>query len=134
MTLLRLLFRLLLNALAIAVVARLLPGIHVVNQSLGTYLLIALVFGIVNTLLKPILTFLTCPLVALTLGLFILVINGVMLLITSALLPDLLIIDGFWWAVLGGIIISLLNMIFESLVGGDNNTTTRVEVTRIDRR
>lgn len=131
MSLVRLIFRLFLNALAIAVVARLLPGIHVVNQSLGTYLLIALVFGVVNTLLKPIITFLTCPLVALTLGLFIFVINGLMLLITAALLPDLLIIDGFWWAVLGGIIISIINMIFESVVG-DDKRTTRVEVRRID--
>ncbi len=112
-----LLLRLLVNALAIGIVARLLPGFHVANNDLGTFILIGLVFGIVNAFIKPLITLLTCSLVVFTLGLFILVINGLMLWITAALLPNLLRIDNFWWAILGGIIVSLINMVLEFTLG-----------------
>jgi putative membrane protein len=118
------LFRVLVNALAIAVVARLLPGITVVNNDLGSYIIIGLVFGIVNALLKPLIALLTCSLVILTLGLFILIINGLMLWITAGLLPDMLTIDTFWWAVLGGVIISLINMALESAARGNDKDVT----------
>ncbi len=121
------LLRVLVNALAIAIVARLLPGFHVTNNDFGTFILIGLVFGIINALVKPIITFLTCSLVLFTLGLFILVINGLMLWLTAALLPNQLQIDNFWWAILGGIIISIINLILESLVGDrDNSAEVRV--------
>lgn len=112
-----LLLRLLVNALAIGIVARLLPGFHVANNDLGTFILIGLVFGIVNAFIKPLITLMTCSLVVFTLGLFILVINGLMLWITAALLPNLLRIDNFWWAILGGIIVSLINMVLEFTLG-----------------
>ena len=126
-----LLLRLLVNALSIAVVARFLPGITVANNDLGTYLIIGLVFGIVNALLKPIIALLTCSLVILTLGLFILVINGLMLLITASLLPNLFAVDGIGPAILGGIIISLINMVLEGLIkdegkSGKTDVTVRV--------
>ncbi len=119
------LLRLLVNALAIGIVARLLPGFHVANNDLGTFVLIGLVFGVVNALVKPLITLLTCSLVVFTLGLFILVINGLMLWITAALLPNLMRIDNFWWAILGGIIVSLINMVLEVTLGQNNN---RVQV------
>ncbi len=122
-----LLLRLLVNALSIAVIARLLPGIHVASNDLAAFVLIGLVFGIINILIKPILTLLTCSLVVLTLGLFVLVINGLMLWLTAALLPDLFQIDNFWWAILGGVIVSIINMILESLIG-DRDGGTRVDV------
>lgn len=121
------LLRILVNALAIAIVTRLLPGFEVANNDLGTYIIIGLVFGIVNALVKPIITFLTCSLVLFTLGLFILVINGLMLWLTAALLPNQLRIENFWWAILGGIIISVINMVIEGFIA-DRDTTTIVRV------
>lgn len=123
------LLRMLVNALAIGIVARLLPGFHVANNDLGTVILIGIVFGVVNTLVKPIITLLTCSLVVFTLGLFILVINGLMLWITAALLPDLMRIDNFWWAILGGVIVSAINMVLELALGRGN---TNIEVRRIE--
>ena len=112
-----LLLRLLVNALSIAIIARFLPGIHVASNDPAAFVLIGLVFGVINALLKPIITLLTCSLVLLTLGLFILVINGLMLWLTAALLPELFRIDSFGWAILGGIIVSIVNMVLESLIG-----------------
>ncbi len=110
--------RVIINAIAIAITASLLPGIHVVNQDLGTLLIIGLIFGIVNALIKPILSVLTCPFIILTLGLFIFVINGLMLLLTASLSGGRLIIDGFWWAVLGGIIMGIIGLVLEGVLGG----------------
>ncbi len=111
--------RILINAIAIAVTAVLLEGITLANDSLGTLLIIGLVFSLVNAVLRPIITLLSCPLVLLTLGLFILVINGVMLLITDSLTGGLLTVDGFWTAIFGGIIIALVNMVLEGVLGLD---------------
>jgi putative membrane protein len=111
------LLRVIINAIAIAITASLLPGIHVVNQDLGTLLVIGLIFGLVNALIKPILAVLTCPFIILTLGLFIFVINGAMLLLTASLSGGRLIIDGFWWAVLGGIIMGIVGLVLESVLG-----------------
>lgn len=111
------LLRVIINAIAIAITASLLPGIHVVNQNLGTLLIIGLIFGLVNALIKPILSVLTCPFIILTLGLFIFVINGAMLLLTASLSGGRLIVDGFWWAVLGGIIMGIVGLVLESILG-----------------
>jgi putative membrane protein len=111
------LLRVIINAIAIAVTASLLSGIHVVNRDLGTLLIIGLVFGIINALVKPLLSLLTCPFIILSLGLFLLVINGLMLLLTASLSGGRLIVDGFWWAVLGGIVMSIVGMILESILG-----------------
>ena len=113
----RFLIRVFINAVAIAVTASLLDGIHVANNDLGTLLIIGLVFGIVNAVAKPILIFLTCPAVILSLGLFIFVINGLLLMLTSSLVGDRLSIDGFGTAILGGIIMGILGMIMEAVLG-----------------
>jgi len=119
------LLRVVINAIAIAITASLLPGIHVVNQDLGTLLIIGLVFGVINALIKPILTLLTCPFVILTLGLFLFVINGLMLLLTANLSGGRLIIDGFWWAVGGGIIMGIVGLVLESVLGVQDRKETR---------
>jgi len=116
-----LLLRVLVNALSIAIIVRLLEGIHVANDDILTYILIGLVFGIVNAFVKPIITLLTCSLVIFTLGLFILVINGLMLSLTAWLMGDLFTIDSLGWAILGGIIISIINMLLELALGGRDN-------------
>ena len=111
------LLRVVINAIAIAVTAKLLPGIHVVNNDLGTLLIIGLVFGLVNALIKPVLSILTCPFIILSLGLFIFVINGLMLLLTANLSAGRLTIDGFGWAVGGGIIMGIVGLVLESILG-----------------
>jgi len=74
-------------------------------------LLVALVFGLVNAIIKPIVKFLTCPLVILTLGLFVLVINTLMLLLTAAFLPQYLEVNGFFSAFIAALLISIVSAV-----------------------
>lgn len=77
-----------------------------------TLLLVALVFGVVNFLVKPLVKLLTLPLFVLTLGLFTLVVNALMLMLTSWLAERMALgfhVEGFWTAVLGGLIISVVS-------------------------
>ena len=115
--------RVIIYAVGIALVAEIVPGIHIQNDTLSTLIIIGVVFGVLNAILKPIIKFLTCPLVILSLGLFVLVINGVMLLITAALIPARLQIDGLWPAILGGIVMSIISIVLERVLGvnDDNN-------------
>jgi putative membrane protein len=112
-----LVLKVIINAIAIAITAWLLPGIHVVNNDIGTYLLVGLVFGIVNALIKPLISCLTCAVIILTLGLFLLVINGLMLWITAEILSSRLTIDNFWWAMLGGLIMAVVGTALEAQFG-----------------
>jgi len=109
--------RIIVNAIAIAITAAILPGIHVADNDIGTLIIIGIVFGLVNAIVKPLVTLLTCPLVIVSLGLFILVINGLMLLLTAALIPDRLTIDNFGWAIIGGIIMGIVGVVMESALG-----------------
>ncbi len=114
------LLRVVVNAVAIAVTASLLPGIDVVNNDIGTLLIIGLVFGIINAIIRPILMFLTCPLILLSLGLVILVINGCMLQLTASLVGDRLTVDNLGWAIGGGIVMAIIAMILEKVLGIDD--------------
>ncbi len=111
------LLRVVINAIAIAITASILPGIHVVNNDLGTLLVIGLIFGLINAVLKPLVSVLTCPFILLTLGLFVFVINGLMLLITASLSGGRLVVDGLGWAVVGGIIMGIVGLILETVLG-----------------
>lgn len=116
------LLRVIIYAIGIALVAELVPGINIPNDTITTLIIIGVVFGILNAVLKPIIAFLTCPLVILSLGLFVLVINGLMLLITASLIPERLQIDGFWPAFVGGIAMSIISLILERVLGvNDDN-------------
>jgi putative membrane protein len=104
------------NAGALAVAVWLLDKITLTGDStfkkFWTLLLVALVFGLVNFLVKPIVKVLTFPLFILTLGLITLVVNALMLMLTSWLADKLDLsfhVDGFWTAVLGGLIISVVS-------------------------
>jgi putative membrane protein len=79
-------------------------------------MLIALIFGLVNALVRPFLLLLTCPFLILTLGLFVLVINTVMLELTAWLAGPVLTIQGFWSAFLGALIISVVSSFINLLV------------------
>jgi len=108
------LIRLFVNALALAAAAWLLDGIQM-NGGFFDVLLVALVFGLLNAVLKPILLFFSIPLLVVTLGLFALVVNALLLMITASLLDDFAV-AGFWTAVLGSIVISLVTMILGSVL------------------
>ncbi len=104
--------RLIINMIAIGITANILPGISV-NGGVGTLFLIALVFGVINAILKPVLVLLTCPAVILSLGLFILVINAALLLLTAAVLGSSFTVDGFGSAFIGGIIMGITAIVVE---------------------
>lgn len=118
----RLILRWLISSLAIFVAIWIVPGIHFSGP--GWHIgIIALLFGLLNALLRPLLYLLTCPLVILTLGLFGLVINAILLGLTSALADQLNIafhIDSFWDAFWGGLVISFVTTVL-SLLAGDTN-------------
>jgi putative membrane protein len=84
---------------------------------------VALVFGLVNALIRPLLSLLTCPLIILTLGLFTLVINAAMLLLTSALSGAVglaFVVDGFWPAFWGALIVSIVSFVVTLLIREDD--------------
>ena len=108
-----LLLRLIVNAAALAATAALLPGISVRDNEIWTLLVIAFVFGLVNAVLKPVFLILSCPLIILTLGLFVVVVNGLMLLITDALAGGRFTVDGLGWAILGGLVVGAISGILE---------------------
>lgn len=122
------LIRLVITAVAIWLASKWVSGISIDvpddQSTLGTILIIlaiALVFTIVNAIVKPILQLLSLPLVILTLGLFLLVINALMLLLTSAISESIdsaygLHVDGFWTAVWGAIIIAIVNWVLSAFV------------------
>lgn len=94
---------------ALIVSAFLIPGVHV--ESLLSALAAAVVLGFLNIFIKPILIILTLPVTVLTLGLFTLVINALLILLASAVVPGFRV-DGFWWAVLFSIVLALVNVVF----------------------
>ena len=104
--------RFLINGLAVVLTAYLLPGVSVTDY--WTALIVALVLSIVNVIVKPILVVLTIPITFLTLGLFLLVINALMILLADWLV-DGFTVDGFWWALLFSLILSLFNSLFDDL-------------------
>lgn len=113
----RLLLKLLVNAAALWAAGNLVSGIDL-DGSVWTILLVALVFGLVNTFIKPILKLLSFPVIILTLGLFALVINAAMLAITAGI-TDALSIEDFWAALLGAIVISVVSAILGWFVPDD---------------
>lgn len=116
-----LVLRFLINAVAIGVITSgLLPGIFIIGNQVQTIALVAVVLGLVNALIKPVVKLLSCPLVFITLGLFTFVINGAMLYL-AARLTDFagnvtrgrLVIEHFGWAIVGALIVSVIDMALE---------------------
>lgn len=94
------------SALAILAAAYLLPGVHV--TSFVSALVAAVVLGIINAFIKPVLLILTLPITILTLGLFTLVINALVILLAASLVPGFSV-DSFWWALIYSIVLSIIN-------------------------
>jgi len=106
--------RLLINAIALYLAVLIVPGIDL-GTNMVSLLWLALIFGIINALFRPLLKFLTCPLIILTLGLFTLVINTFLFWLTSVIGQSfgiaLTISDPVWWnAFLGGLIVSIVSV------------------------
>ncbi len=112
--LLRLLLRLVVVAAIIGIATRIVPGIHVYG-GFGAYLWVAVLFSVVNAIIGPLLRLISFPVVLLTLGLFLLVINAVLLAITAGLTKHL-DVDSFGAAVLGGLVIAVLSWLAEVLL------------------
>lgn len=96
------------STLVVIIAAYLLPGVHV--ESFWTALAVAIVLGILNLFLKPLLILLTLPVTIVTFGLFLLVINALLILLTGSIVPGFTV-DGFWWAMLFSILLSLINLL-----------------------
>lgn len=109
----KLLVKWLLSAVALLIVAYLYSGVQV--SSFGSAMIAALVIGLLNTVLRPVLVVLTLPVTILTVGLFLFVVNGLMFWAASGLLNGFHV-AGFWAAMLGALIYSLLGLVIESLV------------------
>jgi putative membrane protein len=117
------------NSLALYLAVNLVPGISFTGTA-GELLIVAAIFGIVNSALRPLLTVLTCPLVVLTLGLFTFVINALLLLFTAWLSSQFnlgLEVDGFGAAFVGGLLIGLVSVALSIFVG-----ESKVRVHRVD--
>lgn len=103
-------------ALALWVTAYILPGVDF--DTTQALVIAAVVLGLVNALIRPILTILTLPITILTLGLFYLVVNGFTFFIVAKLVPGFHV-GGFWWAVLGALLVSLISSFVGAFAEGD---------------
>ncbi len=115
----RVLTRLLINTFAVLISAYLLSGVHVANATAAV--LVALVLAILNTFIKPLLIVLTIPITIITLGLFLLVIN-ILIIIWTASLVSGFTVDGWGWALLFSLLLSLVSAILESILGTKEKT------------
>jgi putative membrane protein len=114
------LLRLLINAIALYLAVLIIPGIDLMSDMLSLVWL-ALIFGLINALVRPLLKFLTCALIILTLGLFTLVINTFLFWLTSIVGQSfgiaLVISDPIWWnAFLGGLVVSIVSVIMTMIL------------------
>ena len=108
-----LLTRLIINAALLMIVSRLVPGLHV--EGWGSAFIGAIVLGLVNFFVRPVMVILTFPLTIVTMGLFLLVVNGFMLGLVSVLVPGIRL-QGLGSAILGSLLFSILNMVVSAML------------------
>ncbi len=114
----RFIVKLIVNAAALWVATRLVPGVVYQAGPAGLFG-VALIFGVVNAILRPLTQLVTCPLILLTLGLFTFVVNGLMLWLTSSLAAAIGLgfhVAGFWPAFWGAVVVSLVSLVLSFLV------------------
>lgn len=109
-----LLIKILVNGLAVFATAYILPGVHVEN--FVTAIIVGIVLGIINAFVKPLLVILTLPITIVTLGLFYFVLNALLILVVSQIVPGFTVAS-FWWALLFSLVISIVSWFLNSLVG-----------------
>ena len=110
----RLIVRILLSTIAVLVADLLLSGVHAVDLKTG--LLVAIVLGLLNAVVRPIFVLLTLPVTVMTLGLFILVINAVMVLLAAKIVAGVTV-DGFWWALAFSVVMCLVQGVLTRIDG-----------------
>jgi putative membrane protein len=116
----KLLIRWALNAVALWLTVQLNVGLSMSRDGLGPLLAAALVLGLVNAVVRPVMVVLTLPLTFLTLGLFLLVVNGLAIGIVAALTP--LQVSGFWGAVLGALVLTVISAVLSRLFQEDRRS------------
>ena len=112
----KLIIRILLSAIAVVVLSKILPNVSV--DSYGTAIIVAIVLGLLNFIVKPILVILTLPVTIVTLGLFLLVINAIIILLASNFISGFAV-DGVLWAIIFSLLLSLLQSILFSILKDD---------------
>jgi len=117
------LIRMIVTAVALWVAVQLIDGIDYTGTWPGL-LGVALIFGLINAIIRPLLYLLSCPLIVLTLGLFILILNGLLLLLTAAIANAIglpFVVDGLGAAILGALVIGITSMLLNIFVDGDRS-------------
>ena len=114
--------RFLLSGLAVLLTSYLLPGVDV--RHFGYALLVAAVLSLANMIVKPIFIVLTIPITIVTLGLFLLVLNALVILMVDYFVPGFEV-DGFWWALAFSLILSIFNSMFTDISGNNNGKSKR---------
>ncbi|PWL37922.1 hypothetical protein DKG77_14265 [Flagellimonas aquimarina] len=112
----KLLLKLLLNAIAVIILSYVLPGVGV--DSMTTAIIVALVLSVLNFIVKPILVILTLPITIVTLGLFLLVINAIIILIAADFISGFQV-SSIWWAIIFSLLLSFLQSILHSIIKED---------------
>ena len=114
------------NTLAVLVAVYMVPGIRFKDESLWTPFVTSLVLGILNAFIRPILMLFALPLLIFTLGLFRLVINALLLYFVSFLMGRYFVVDDFWAAFLGALVISIVSVLLNLIISG-RGSSVRVE-------
>lgn len=109
----KLLLKIIISAIAVIISAYILPGVHV--EGFFAAVVVAVVLALLNAFLKPLLVFFTIPVTVFTLGLFLLVINAAIIMLTSNIVKGFTV-DGFWWALLFSVILSVITSLLEALI------------------
>lgn len=112
-----LVIKLLISAVTIFSVGQFLPGIHVANFTVA--LLVAFALGVLNVTLRPILKLISLPITIITLGLFAFIVNGFVFWLIARFITGF-VVDTFWWAVAGAIIVSIVTAILDRIVLGSD--------------
>jgi len=124
-----LLIRWIITSISLVIAAWLVPGIRVQSEAWTVFAVMAIILGLVNAVIRPILKLLSCPLIILTLGLFVLVINGFTLWLASIIAVQWFhvgfYVDGFWAAFLGALIVSLVSVVLTALFGDEKQRPER---------
>ncbi len=116
----RFIIQLIISTLAVLISSFLLPGVEVQDNNIFTAIIVAAVLAFLNAVVKPIMIVLTIPVTFFTFGLFLLVINALMIILASKLV-DGFRVDGFWWALLFSFILSIVTSILENVKKRDEN-------------
>ena len=112
-----LLMRTVVNALALLVVLLVVPKIYLVDRRLSSWILLAVVLGLLNAFVKPIIQFATLRFIFATYGVVVALINAIILVLLALLLPNRLAVDSLFWALVGGAVLGIVSAVLENLLG-----------------